>query len=247
MCQCCAPIGKKLAILFTLSRLAFIILGIVAITTESEQELKEDEEQNSIFGGFLFASVLNFFSLWSTFCCVKEEEKECCQSYDDSCCCACTCFSADFCILADDGENNCNIFALTIMLFLLFFRFYIWILVKCCGKRSRYCIQIYSIFVDLVYFYLILDRFANLSTFLIILEVLLFLSGTSTIIIMIYINYKYKKESEEIETLQNPLNKEKLDIGEIEMRKKNEIENENVYVATPSYQWNKIKNNLVLK
>ena len=173
MCQCCAPIEKKLAILFTLSRLAFIILGIVAITTESEQELKEDEEQNSIFGGFLFVSVLNFFSLWSTFCCVKEEEKECCQSYDDSCCCACTCFSADFCILADDGENNCNIFALTIMLFLLFFRFYIWILVKCCGKRSRYCIQIYSIFVDLVYFYLILDRFANLSTFLIILEVLL--------------------------------------------------------------------------
>ena len=53
---------------------------------------------------------------------------------------------------------------------------------------------------------------------------------------MIYINYNYKKESEEIEPLQNPLSKEKIDIGEIEMRNKNEIDNENIYIATPSYQ-----------
>ena len=251
MCQCCAPIGKKLAILFTLSWLAFIILGIVAIVTESELGMekseKEGEEENSFFAGFLIVSVLNFFSLWSTFCCVKEEEKECCHSYDDSCCCACTCFSAEFCILAGNGKNDCNIITLTIMLFLCFFRFYIWILIKCCGKRSRYCIQICSILCDLECFILIIVRSTNMPAFFIILEILLFLSGLSTIIIMIYINYNYKKESEEIEPPQNPLSTEKIDIEENEMENENEIDNENVYNVTPAYQWNKIKNNLVLK
>ena len=241
MCQCCAPIGKKLAILFTLSRLAFIILGIVAIVTESELGMEKSEQQgeeeNSIFAGFLVVGVWSFFSLWSTFCCVKEEEKECCHSYDDSCCCACTCFSAEFCILAGNGNNDdCNIITLTIMLFVCFFRFYIWILIKCCGKRSRYCIQIFSILCDLEYFVLIIVYSTNMPAFFIILEILLFLSGLSTIIIMIYINYNYKKESEEIEPLQNPLSKEKIDTEEIEMGNGNEIDNENVYNVTPAYQ-----------
>ena len=71
---------------------------------------------------------------------------------------------------------------------------------------------------------------------LVVFEIFLFLSGLSTIVIMILINYKYKKESEEIGALQNPLNKEKIEIDEIELRKENEVNDEDVYIATPSYQ-----------
>ena len=79
MCQCCAPIGKKLAILFTLSRLAFIILGIVAIVTESELGMEKSEQQgeeeNSIFAGFLVVGVWSFFPYGQHFAVLKKKKK----------------------------------------------------------------------------------------------------------------------------------------------------------------------------
>ena len=239
MCECCAPIEKNLAIFFTLTRFAFIILSIVGIALVPHNGKNKDQN----FGIFLCSilyGIINFFSLWSTFCCVKEEEKECCSATDEGCCCCdCPCFTDElcFCCLAEEDINN-DFSGIIAILFLVFFylRCYAWILIKCCGKRSRYCIQIFSILCDLEYFVLIIVYSTNMPAFFIILEILLFLSGLSTIIIMIYINYNYKKESEEIEPPQNPLSTEIIDIEENEMGNGNEIDNENVYNVTPAYQ-----------
>ena len=197
MCKCCAPIQKGLAIFFTLSRLFLIGISIAALSMENELKLKEGQKsvdrEGGFFFGYLFTSILNFFTLWSTFCCVNEEEKECCQSSDDACCCACICLSGDLCISCDDGENNLNIFMLGVMLALFFFRFYIWILVKCCGKRSRYCIQIFAIYTDIFFGINLIVSFKTLPVFFIITTVLFLLSGLITIIIFIYINVIYRK------------------------------------------------------
>ena len=196
MCKCCAPIQKGLAIFFTLSRLFLIGISIAALSMENELKLKEgqkSEEREGLLFGYLLISIFNFFTLWSTFCCVNEEEKECCQSSDDACCCACICLSGDLCISCDDGENNLNIFMLGVMLALFFFRFYIWILVKCCGKRSRYCIQIFAIYTDIFFGINLIVSFKTLPVFFIITTVLFLLSGLITIIIFIYINVIYRK------------------------------------------------------
>ena len=196
MCKCCAPIQKGLAIFFTLSRLFLIGISSAALSMENELKLKEgqkSEKREGLLFGYLFISIFNFFTLWSTFCCVNEEEKECCQSSDDACCCACICLSGDLCISCDDGENNLNIFMLGVMLALFFFRFYIWILVKCCGKRSRYCIQIFAIYTDIFVGINLIVSFKTLPVFFIITTVLFLLSGLITIIIFIYINVIYRK------------------------------------------------------
>jgi hypothetical protein len=199
MCKCCAPIQKRLAIFFILSRLFLIGISVAALSMANEVKLKEGQtivdNKEGLFFGYLFISIFNFFTLWSTFCCVNEEEKECCQSSDDACWCACICFSEDLCISCDDGENNLNIFMLGIMLALFFFRFYIWILVKCCGKRSRYCIQIFAIFLDIETGIIIIVSLENLPAFFIITTILFLLSGLITIIIFIYINVNYRKIS----------------------------------------------------
>ena len=197
MCKFCAPIQKGLAIFFTLSRLFLIGISIAAISMENELKLKEGQKivdrEGGLFFGYLFISILNFFTLWSTFCCVNEEEKECCKSSDDACFCSCICLSGDLCISCDNEENNLNIFMFGIMLALFFFRFYIWILVKCCGKRSRYCIQIFAIYADIFYGITLIVSFKNLPAFFIITAVLFLLSGLITIIIFIYINVNYRK------------------------------------------------------
>ena len=197
MCKFCAPIKKGLAIFFVLSRLFLIGISSAAIAMENELKLKKGQtfvdRKDGFFFGYLFISIFNFFTLWSTFCCVNEEEKECCQSSDDACFCACICFSGDLCISCDDGENNLNIFMLGIMLLLFFFRFYIWILVKCCGKRSRYCIQIFAIYLDIFYGIILIVSFKDLPAFFIITTILFLLSGLITIIIFIYINVNYWK------------------------------------------------------
>ena len=82
---------------------------------------------------------------------------------------------------------------LGIMLLLFFFRFYIWILVKCCGKRSRYCIQIFAIYLDIFYGIILIVSFKDLPAFFIITTILFLLSGLITIIIFIYINVNYWK------------------------------------------------------
>ena len=129
----CAPIEKGLAILFTLSRLFFVGISIPALIMENEIS----DRDVLIMPGYLIISVLNFFNLWSLFCCADEEEKECWKyTSDDACFCTLICFSGELCVSCDNGENYLNLFMLGVMLFLFFFRFYIWILVKCCGKKS---------------------------------------------------------------------------------------------------------------
>ena len=98
-----------------------------------------------------------------------------------------------------------------VMLLLFFFRFYVWILVKCCGKRSRYYIQIFSIYLDVYCGIIFIFAFEDLSVFFIIATVLFLLSGLSTIIIFTYINVKYIKELKNSEILKSSLNNEDLE------------------------------------
>lgn len=227
MCKCCAQIEKGLAIFFTLSRIFFIILASIAIEKESKLEKIKEDDQGSLFGVILGFSIFNFFTLWSTFCCVEKEEKECCQNCDDSSCCA-LCWATGFiCTSTNDENYNTNVGDI-IALFLLgigLFKLYIMILVKCCGKRSRYCIQIFCIFMDLEAFVLILTSYKKLTAFFIILEICLCFSVLSTIIIIIYINVKDKIKRNILEENEN-----------------NENVNEDVLIASDK-DWKKDKKN----
>ena len=207
MCECCAPIEKNLAIFFTLTRFAFIILSIVAIALVPRNRKNEDQ----IFGIFLCSILydfINFISLWSTFCCVKEKEKECCSATDEGCCCCdCPCFTDElcFCCPAEEDINN-DMGGIIAILFLVFFylRCYVWILIKCCGKRSRYCIQIFCAFLDSsLGISILINNYENLDVFSIILVALFLLSGISSILIIIYINIKYRKVDEKEEAINN--------------------------------------------
>ena len=215
MCKCCAPINKGLAIFFTLSRLFFVGISTAALIQENELHLKPEQKivnsrgNGGLFVGYLIYAIINFFTLWSTFCCVNEEEKECCK-YSDDTCCTCICFSGQLCFFCDLGDDNLNFLMCGVMLFLFFFRFYVWILVKCCGKRSRYCIQIFSITYDILYAIILIVAYEKFSVFFIITIVLFLLSGLSTIIIFIYINVNYRKELKNEEILKSSLNNENL-------------------------------------
>ena len=195
MCKCCAPIEKGLATFFTLSRILFIVLAAIGIEKESKLEkIKEDDGQRSLTAVILAFSIFNFFTLWSTFCCVDKEEKECCQDCDDSGCCALCCATGIACTSTDNEDYNNNVGGIIVLLLLGIglFKLYIMILVKSCGKRSRYCIQIFCIFLDLEVFVQFINTYKELTTFFIIMEICLCFSILSTIVLMIYINVKYK-------------------------------------------------------
>lgn len=96
-----------------------------------------------------------------------------------------------------------------VMLALFFFRFYIWILIKLCGKRSRYCIQIVNIFLDINSGILYLTADKEVPIMPMVFGIVLILSGVLSLIIMIYINVEYRsKIKKEEEGLNSSLNQE---------------------------------------
>ena len=166
-----------------------------------------------LFFPYIFISIINIFILWFTCCCVKEEEKECCNGNEEGCCnCNCPCCSDNLwcaCYTEDSGNAGFN-FAICIIFFAIFaVKFYVWLLVKCCGKRSRYCIQICLTSMDIIYVIEFFITFKNFTAFYIILIILFIISAISSIAFMIYINVKYKKNDEE--DYNNTLNEDVQD------------------------------------